>query len=130
MNMTTGKTIALTVQTFVSKVMSLFNMQSRSVITFLPRNRNFWISQLQSPSAVVLEKKKKVCHCFHFFPIYFAMNWWVQIPWSSFFKFWVLICHSVSWNASLNIYRMDIISEPSISDIIILLLSCVNKLFI
>ena len=57
MNMTTGKTIDLTVMTFVSKVMSLlFNMQSRSVITFLPRNKNFRISPLQSPSAVVLEQ--------------------------------------------------------------------------
>ena len=56
---TTGKTIALTIQTFVSKVMSLlFNMLSRLVITFLPRSK-LW---LQSPSAVILEPKKIVCH--------------------------------------------------------------------
>ena len=57
--MTTGKTIALTPQTFVGKVMSLlFNMQSRLVITFLPRSKCLLISWLQSPSAVILEPKK------------------------------------------------------------------------
>ena len=54
--MTTGKTIALTRQTFVGKVISLlFNMLSRLVITFLPRSKRFLISWLQSPSAVILE---------------------------------------------------------------------------
>ena len=54
--MTTGKTIALTRQTFVGKVMSLlFNMLSRLVITFLPRSEHLLISWLQSPSAVILE---------------------------------------------------------------------------
>ena len=54
--MTTGKTIALTRWTFVSKVMSLlFNMLSRLVITFLPRSKRLLISWLQSPSAVILE---------------------------------------------------------------------------
>ena len=57
--MTTGKTIALTRQTFAGKVMSLlFNMLSRLVIAFLPRNRHFLISWLQSPSAVILEPQK------------------------------------------------------------------------
>ena len=57
--MTTGKTIVLTVQTFVSKTMSLlFNMLSKLVITFLPRNKRLLISWLQSPSAVILEPKK------------------------------------------------------------------------
>ena len=69
--MTTGKTIALTRWTFVSKVMSLvFNMLSRLVIAFLPRSKHLLISWLQSPSAVVLEPQKTVCHCFHCFPIY------------------------------------------------------------
>ena len=55
---TTGKTIALTRQTFVGKVMSLlFNMLSRLVITFLPRNKHLLISWLQSPSAVILEPR-------------------------------------------------------------------------
>ena len=57
--MTTGKTIALTRWTFVSKVMSLlFNMLSRLVITFLPRSKRFLISCLQSPSAVILGPRK------------------------------------------------------------------------
>ena len=57
--MTTGKTIVLTRQTFVGKVMSLlFNMLSRLVIAFLPRSMRLLISWLQSPSAVILEPKK------------------------------------------------------------------------
>ena len=66
------KTIALTRQTLVSKVMSLlFNMLSRLVITFLPRSKRLLISWMQSPSAVILEPpKNKVCHCSHCFPIY------------------------------------------------------------
>ena len=71
----TGKTIALTRWTFVGKVMSLlFNMLSRLVITCLLRSKRLLISWLQSPSAVILEPKKIVWHCFHCFPIYF--------PWS------------------------------------------------
>ena len=60
---------------FFGKVMSLlFNMLSRLVITFLPRNKNLLISWLQSPSAHFGAKENKVCHCFHCFPVY--------IPWS------------------------------------------------
>ena len=56
--MTTRKTIALTRQTFVGKVMSLlFNMPSRLVITSLPRSKRLLISWLQSSSAVILEPK-------------------------------------------------------------------------
>ena len=61
--MTTGKTIVLTIQTFVDKVMSLlFNMLSRLVIAFLPRNKRLLISWLQSPSTVfgAQENKKSV----------------------------------------------------------------------
>uniref|UniRef100_A0AC11D9R2 Uncharacterized protein n=1 Tax=Ovis aries TaxID=9940 RepID=A0AC11D9R2_SHEEP len=71
--MTTGKTIALTRQTFVGKVMSLlFNMLSRLVITFLSKSKRLLISWLQSPSAVILEAppQNKVSHCFHCFSIY------------------------------------------------------------
>ena len=58
-HMTTGKTIALTRQTFIGKEMSLLlNMLSRVVITFLPRSKRLLISWLQSPSAVILEPKK------------------------------------------------------------------------
>ena len=55
LNMTTGKTIALTRRTYVSKVMSmLLNTLSRFVIAFLPRSKRLLISQLQSPSPVVI----------------------------------------------------------------------------
>ena len=69
--MTTGKTIALTRQTFVDKEMPLlFKMLSRLVITFLPRSKRLLISWLQSPSAVILEPPKiksatvspSICH--------------------------------------------------------------------
>ena len=84
--MTTGKTIALTRQTFVDKVMSLlliylfiylffmpllFNILSRLVITFLQRSKCLLILWLQLPSAVIFGvSKNKICHCFHCFPIY------------------------------------------------------------
>ena len=58
--MTTGKNIALTRRIFAGKVMSLlFNMLSRLVITFLPRSKPLLTSWLRSPSAVILEPKKK-----------------------------------------------------------------------
>ena len=73
--MTTAKIIVLTRWTFVGKVMSLlFNMLSRLIMTFLPRSKRLLISWLQSPSAVILEPKKIVFHCFHCFPFY--------LPWS------------------------------------------------
>ena len=57
--MTTGKTIDLTKQTFIGKVMSLpFNMLSRLVITFVPRSKRLLISWLQSPSAVIFKPPK------------------------------------------------------------------------
>ena len=72
--MSTGKTIVLTIGTFVSKVMSLlFNRLSRFIIAFLQRCKLLLISWLQSPVAVILESKK-ICHCFHFLPFY--------LPWS------------------------------------------------
>ena len=69
--MTTGKIIALSRQTFSGKVMSLlFNILSRLVIAFLPRNKHLLISWLKSPSSVILDPKKIVCYSFHCFPIY------------------------------------------------------------
>ena len=71
----TGKTMALTRWTFVGKVISLlFNMLSRLVITFLPRSKHHLISWLQSPSAVILELKKIVFHCFHCHPHPFTIK--------------------------------------------------------
>ena len=70
--MTIGKTIVLTIWTFVSKVMSLlFNMLSSFVIAFLPRSKRLLISWLQSPSAVIFgAQENKICHCFYFFLFY------------------------------------------------------------
>ena len=68
---TTEKATALTKLTFVGKVIFLlFNMLSRFVMAFLPKNKHLLISWLQSPSARILEPKNTVCHCFHCFPIY------------------------------------------------------------
>ena len=65
------KSIVLIMWTFVGKVISLlFNMLSRFAIAFLPRSKRLLISQLQSPSTVILEPKKIVYHCFHCLPIY------------------------------------------------------------
>ena len=73
--MITGKTIALTIQAFVGKVMSLlFNMLSGFVIASFQRSKHLLISGLQSLSTVILKPKKIKCHCFQFFPIY--------LPWS------------------------------------------------
>ena len=72
--MTTGKTIALTRQTFVGKIMSLLsNMLCRMVITFLPKSKCLLLSWLQSPSAVILEPKKTQPP-FPLFPHLFAMK--------------------------------------------------------
>ena len=91
--MTTGKTIPLTRQTFVGKVMSLlFNMLSRLVIPFLPRNKRLLISRLQSPSAVILELKKIVSlfPFFLFFPIYLpevmGLDTMILVVWMLSFK--------------------------------------------
>ena len=65
--MTTGKTIALTRRTLMSL---FFSMLSRLVIAFLPMNKRLLISCLQSPSAVILESRKIVSHCFHRFPVH------------------------------------------------------------
>ena len=74
--MTTGKTIALTIWTFASKIMSLLsNMLSRFVIASLPRSKCLLILWLQSPSAVLLEPKKiKSVNSFHFFPFYLPQS--------------------------------------------------------
>ena len=79
--MTAGKTVALTIQTFVGKVMFLlFNPLSSFVIVFLPRSKHLLISWLQSPSTVILEPKKIVCHSFHFFPSSICHEVKDQIP--------------------------------------------------
>ena len=101
---TTGKAIALTIWTFVSKVISLlFNTLSRLVKAFLPRSKHLLISWLKSPAAEILEPPKikplsfhcspicdfgaqenKICHSFHFFPFY--------LPWRDGTR-----CHDLSF---------------------------------
>ena len=72
--MSTGKTIALTRWTFVGKVISLlFNVLSRSVITFLPRSKRLLISWLQSPSAVIYQVVW-YCHLFQNFPPFIVIH--------------------------------------------------------
>ena len=82
--MTTGKTTALTIQTFVSKVMSrLFNTLSRFVIVFLQNRMSLLISWRQAPSTVVLEPPPP--NSLSLFPLFlhlFAMKWWDWMPWS------------------------------------------------
>ena len=83
--MATRKMIALTRRTFAGKVMSLlFDMLSRLAIDFLPRRKHLLLSWLQLRSAVILEPKKIVCHCFHCIPIY--------LPWSDGTR-----CHVISF---------------------------------
>ena len=103
--MTTGKTIALTRQTFVGKGMSLlFNMLSRLVITFLPRSKHLLISWLQSPSAVILEPpQNKVCHCFHSFPIY--------LPWSDGTRSHDLVLFMMSFNPTVSLSSFTFIKR-------------------
>ena len=73
-HITTGKAIVLTRWTFAGRVLYLlFNILSRSDITFLPGSKHLLISSLQSPSAVILEPLK-VSHCFHCFPIYLSWS--------------------------------------------------------
>ena len=92
--MTTGKTITLTRWTFVGKVTSLlFSMLSRLVITFLPRSKRLLISWLQSLSAVILEAKNKISHCFHCFPISSQMFFLtLQLTHSSSFSNSLMYC--------------------------------------
>ena len=79
--MTPGKTIALTRQTLVDKVMSVFfNMLSRLVITFLPRSKHLLISWLQSPSAVILEPPKRKSDTVSTVSPPISMKWWDQMP--------------------------------------------------
>ena len=89
-HLTTGKPIALTIRTFVSKVMYLlFNTLSRFVIAFLPRSKRFLISWVHSPSTVIGVQKNSLT-LLPFFPHLFAMKWWDWIPRSSLFECWVL----------------------------------------
>jgi len=89
--MTTGKTIALTIQTFIGKVMSLFfNLLSRFVIAFHLRSTylNF-MAEVTICSDFGAQENRI---CLYFSPTYLptTMRWWDWMPWSSFFECWVL----------------------------------------
>ena len=94
--MTTEKTIALTIQIFVSKVMSLlFNMLSRFVIAFLPRSKRLLISWLQSPSVVILEPKNRKSDTVS--TVSPSISHEVMGPDAMIFIFWMLKHHSLDY---------------------------------
>ena len=85
--MTTRKTIALTICTFVGKLISLLFNMSRFTVAFLPRSKCLLISWLQSPSAVILKPKKiKSLTVSIFFPFYLPLNDGTECHGLSFFN--------------------------------------------
>ena len=87
-HMITGKTIALTIWTFVSKVMSLlFNVLSRFLIVFLPRSKCLLILWLYHCLQWFWSPTNKLCHCFQFFPFYLP---WRAGPYAMILFFWML----------------------------------------
>ena len=99
--MTTGKTIALTRQTFVGKIMSLLlNMLSRLVITFLSRSKHLLISWLQSPSAVIWEPRKRTSDTVSPSICYEVMG-----PDAMILVFWMLSFKPTFWLSSFTFIR-------------------------
>ena len=97
--MTAGKNTALTIWTFVVKVMSLlFNMLSRFIIAFLSRSKCLLISWLQSPSTVILEPKKIKSVIFPLFPHLLAMKSWTG--WHDL-SFLVVSFYEHTWSLNL-----------------------------
>ena len=89
--MSTGKTIALIIWTFVGQMMSLlFNMLSRFVIAFLPWSKRLLISWLHSPSAVIWSPRKWSLSLFPFFFFYLPLSYGAGCHDLSFFECWVL----------------------------------------
>ena len=89
---TTGKTISLTKQIFVSKVMSLLlNTLSRFVITFFTRRKHLLnLMPAVTAHSDFRDQENKICHCFHIFPFYFLWSDGTRCHDLSFFKHWVL----------------------------------------
>ena len=87
--MTTRKTIALTIYTFVGKVLFLlFNMLPRLVTAFLPRSKCLFMAAVTFCSDFGAPKNK--VSLFPLFPHLFPMKWWDRMPWSYFFEYWIL----------------------------------------
>ena len=102
--MTTRKTIALIIWTFVGNVMSLlFNTLPRFVIAFLARSKHLLISWLKSLSAVILKPKKIVCHRFHFFPI--------SLPWSDGLGTMILVFWMLSFKPTFSFSSLTFIKR-------------------
>ena len=112
--MTTGKTMALTRQTFLSKIMSLlFNTLSRFVISFLPSSKYLLISWLQSPSPVTLEPKKIKSATVSIFPLVFSMK---MGPDSMMLVCWMLK-FKLAFSLSSYIFIKRLFSSSSLSAI-------------
>ena len=134
--MTTGKTMALTIWTFVGKVMSLlFNMILRFVIVFLPRKKCLLISWLQSPSAVILEPKKRksvispsICHevmgpidqqAYRWYTwLYIKFGFPFKILWEIQFQI-VNALRALTWELNRNVFINDNTKHPPIHSHII-----------
>ena len=111
--MTTGKTIALTIWTFISKVMSLlFDTLSRFVVTFPPRSKCLLISWLQSSYVWFWSPRKRNRTLFPHFLHLFAMKWWEQMPWSSVFECWVSsqLFHSLLFHLHQRPFSLSLLS--------------------
>ena len=112
--MTTGKTRALTRWTLVGQVMSLLlNMLSRLIITFLPRSKHLLISWLHSPSAVILEPKKKKSDTV--FTVSPSTYYEVIEPDAMIFVFWMLSVKSVFPVSSLTLIKRLVSSSSLFS---------------
>ena len=97
--MTTGKTVALTIQTFFGKMMSLlFNTLSRFVIAFLSRSRCLLILRPQSSSTVILEDENKICHCLgYFFKVLYILT-----------TYFIFIKHCEDFSLKQHIYFQEL----------------------
>ena len=110
--MTTGKTIALSIWTLVSKVTSLlFNMLSRFVVAFLPRSKHLLISWLKSPSAVILEPKKRKFVAVFTFPPFIChevigLDAMIIVLWMLSFKPAFSLCSFTLINRLFNSYLL------------------------
>ena len=111
--MTTWETIALTRQTFVSKVMSLFNTLSRLVIAFLSRRKCFSFRAAVTVNSDFGAQENSLS----LFPLFlhlFAMKWWNWMPWCSFFECWVW---SQLFTLFFHLYKKRLFSSSSLSAI-------------